>query len=306
MRLQVTVRGQSEREALTAKIAAELSQLQLADLAAVPGPRADTTASAQRFYYRGKSGVNFDADDEDQILVRASPQQIDRLLTDLAAPGESVAMVAGPIAVQGVEKSRSVVQLLGEQQQLAAGTGEKKSGNDFLDDTSGAAAEAAPTSKAAGRSDGMMGGLLKIVGIDPKLLSAGPKPTPPSGPAPDESADEAASPDSPLSTTTVVAAADTAKLRAPAEDGATASESVPARKAALPPTPPPLVDRRLRAATESNREPAAKDGRRPATQEPLEGNVTVVVQIIQQPKPMETDKPAKPRATRPPTSKPIK
>ena len=312
VRLQVTVRDRSEREALAGKIAAELSKLQLADLAAALGPRVNTTASAQRFYYRGKAGVNFEADDEDQILVRASPQQIDRLLTDLAAPGESVAMVAGPISVQGVEKSRSVVQLLGEQQPVATRTNEKKSADAFLYDKSGAAAEASPTDKPTAPGGGMMGGLLRIVGIDPKLLSAGAKSAPPSGPAADESTDEVASPDSTLSTTTAVAAAGRAEIHAPAEPGATTSGPAAKRKAApaavmnaptLPPSPPPLVERRLRAVTESSRESAGKDDRRPAGQEVSEGNVTVVVQIIEQPKPVETDRPTKAKPDRSKASK---
>jgi len=312
VRLQVTVRDRSEREALAGKIAAELSKLQLADLAAAPGPRADTTASAQRFYYRGKAGINFEAVDEDQILVRASPQQIDRLLTDLAAPGDSVAMVAGPIAVQGVEKSRSVVQLLGEQPPVTTRTNEKKSADAFFYDKSGAAAEAAPTDKPTAPGGGMMGGLLRIVGIDPKLLSSGARSAPPSGPAADESADEVASPDSTLSPTTAVAAAGRAGIHAPAEPGATTSGPAAKRKAApaavmnaptLPPSPPPLVERRLRAVTESSRESAAKDDRRPAGQEVSEANVTVVVQIIEQPKPVETDKPAKAKSDRSKASK---
>jgi anti-sigma-K factor RskA len=324
VRLQVTVHDRSEREALAGKIAADLSKLQLADLAAAPGPRADTTASAQRFYYRGKSGVNFEAADEDQILVRASPQQIDRLLTDLAAPGDSVAMVAGPIAVQGVEKSRSVVQLLGDPpasplakggwRGVATRTNEKKSADAFFYDKSGAAAEAAPTDKPTAPGGGMMGGLLRIVGIDPKLLSAGAKSAPPSGPAADESPDEVASPDSTLSTTTAVAAAERAEPIAPAEPGATPSGPAAKRKAGpaavmnaptLPPSPPPLVERRLRAVTESSRESAAKDDRRPAGQEASEGNVTVVVQIIEQPKPAEPEKPAKAKPDRSKASKGI-
>ncbi|MFH1110572.1 MAG: zf-HC2 domain-containing protein [Planctomycetota bacterium] len=312
VRLQVTVRDRSEREALVARISAELSKLQLADLAAAPGPHADTTASAQRFYYRGESGVNFEADDEDQILVRASPQQIDRLLTDLAAPGDSVAMVAGPIAVQGVEKSRSVVQLLGEQHVVATRTNEKESADAFFYDKSGAVAEAAPTEKPTAPGGGMMGGLLRIVGIDPKLLSAGAKSAPPSGPAADEAADEVASRDSMLRTTTAVAAAGRAGIDAPAEPGATPSGPPAKGKATpaaamnaptLPPSPSPLVERRLREFTESSRESATKDAPRPAGQEVFEGNVTVVVQIIERPKPVQTDKPAKSKSDRSKASK---
>lgn len=259
VRLQVMVRDRSEREALAAKVSKELSRQRIVDLAAVPGPRTDTTASAQRFYYRGKAGVNFEAADEDQILVRASPQQIDRLLMELAGPGvagDSVAMAAGPIAVQGVEKSRSLVRLLGEQPKPTARP-ESTEYDDRLAFAEGVGpleSDGGSPENSEARDGGMLGGLLRIVGIDPDLLSTGT---------------------------------------------ASAPESAP------PPSPPPLVERRLKAVTESGRESAGKDAPPPAAPKASEAVVTVVVQIIERPKPVESDKPAKPKSDRPPTSKSI-
>jgi len=272
VRLQVTVRDRAQREAVATRIAAALSSQHLADLASVPGPRADTTGSVQNFYYRGKGGVNFEAADEDQILVRASPQQIDHLLTGLSQPNqpeESVALVAGPITVQGVEKSRSVVQLLGEQQKTGVSQSETK------------------------RDGGLVGGLLKIVGIDPTLLSSGAKSIAEPGVAPAESAAQAASRDSPkdaVDETSVADAEETAKSHR-AEAKTKAAVSAATHAAGQPPAPPPLVERRLQVATQSSRESGKKDDRRPAGQEVSEGNITVVVQIIESPRPAQSPQP---------------
>ncbi len=287
VRLQVTVRDRAEREAVSTRIEAALSSQRLADLASAPGAGEDTTNSVQNFYYRGKAGVNFDAANEDQILVRASPQQIDHLLTKLSEPNqpeEAVALVAGPITVQGVEKSRSVVQLLGDQQQAGLSRSETK------------------------RNDGLSGGLLKIVGIDPKLLSSGDKSATEPGVAPVESAAEAAPTDSPKvadDESSVADAEESAKShRAAAKTKVAVSTAT--RAAVQPPTPPPLVERRLRAAAESSRESAGKDDQRRGGEETPGASVTVVVQIIEQPKPVETDKPAKSKTDRAKASKGIK
>jgi hypothetical protein len=275
--LQVTVRDRAEREAVSMRIAAALSSQHLADLALAPGTSDDTMGSVQRFYYRGKAGVNFEAADEDQILVRASPHQIDRLLTELAEPGrsgESVAMVAGPIAVQGIEKSRNVVQLLGERQQGGVSRSETK------------------------RNGGLVGGLLRIVGIDPKLLSSGAESAAEPGVPPVESAAETASQDSPK-----VAADETSV--ADAEESATSHRAEAKKKAAvsaaidvpgLPPAPSPLVERRLQAATQSSRE-LGKKGDPTHSAEPtlaaVDACVTLIIQIIETPRPTQPPPPAK-------------
>jgi hypothetical protein len=252
----------------------------------------------QNFYYRGKAGVNFDAANEDQILVRASPQQIDQLLTKLSEPNqpeEAVALVAGPITVQGVEKSRNVVQLLGEQQQPGVPRNAMTRGDDSFFAKNGTTVDADRTSadQSTAPSGGMVDGLLKIVGIDPKLLSSGAKPVANTGDPPVESAAEAASQDSPkvaADKTSVADAKESAKsLRAEAKKKAAVSAATHA--AGQPPAPPLLVERRLRAVTESSRESVGKDDRRPAGQEVSSGNVTVVVQIIESPRPTQSPQP---------------
>lgn len=302
VRLQVTVRGGAEREAVSTRIAAALSSQHLADLASVPGARDDATGSVQRFYYRGRAGVNFDAANEDQILVRASPQQIDQLLTELSVPGssdETVALVAGPIAVQGVEKSRSVVQLLGERQQPGVPRNETTRGDDSLFDKNGASVDADRTSAdpSTAPSGGMLGGLLEIVGIDPKLFSSEAKPVAKTGEPSAEYA-AAASQDSAKVAADETSVADAEERgtsdRTEAKSKAAASAAVAAK--GRPPAPSPLVDRRLRAATQSSRESGKTSDSIPSA-EPAwaaEGAyVTMIIQIIESPKPTQPPPPAK-------------
>jgi len=163
----------------------------------------------------------------------------------------------------------------------------------------------AGASRSETKSDGgLVGGLLKIVGIDPTLLSSGAKSAAEPGVAPLESTAEAAPKDA-AAETAVADAEDSAQShRAEAKKKAAASAATHA--AGQPPAPPPLVERRLRAAAESSRESAGKDDLRRGGEETSGTSVTVVVQIIEQPKPVETDKPAKPKPARPPTSKTIK
>ena len=167
----------------------------------------------------------------------------------------------------------------------------------------------AGASRSETKSDGgLVGGLLKIVGIDPTLLSSGAKSAAEPGVAPVESAAEAAPADSPKDAadeTSVADAEESAKShRAEAKTKAVASTATHA--AGQPPSPPPLVERRLRVAAESSRESAGKDDQRRGGDETPGTSVTVVVQIIEQPKPVETDKPAKAKPDRSKASKVIK
>ncbi len=279
VRLQVAVRNRTEREAVTANIAAALSNQRVTDLAVNSGWRADAPPSDQRFYIRGESGVNFKAAGEDQILVHASPQQIDGVLNELSASGHAVALVAGPIAVQGVDKSRSVVQLLGEQRQAAASPAEEKLGR-LSSERIAALADEKPPAPADGANGGSLEGLLKIIGIDPKLVDSADK----------SAATESESSGFRRNEADVVASADDAAKEPTV--GGKEGERVAAKSAApvaerQPPAPPPLVDRRLQEAVGS-RQPADKDAAAQPAESP-QANLTVVVQIIEQ------SSPAKPR-----------
>ncbi len=303
LRLQVRVRGGAEREAVSTRIAAALSGQQLADLASVSGAGGDTTGSVQRFYYRGQAGVNFDATNEDQILVRASPQQIDQLLTELSSPDrsdETVALVAGPIAVQGVEKSRSVVQLLGDRWQPGAPRNEMTRGDELVSDKDGATGDVDRTSadESTAPSDGMLGGLLKIVGIDPKLLSSEAKPSAEPSNSLGESAAEAAS-----QVSTNVAVGETSVADAKERDSlhrkeakSKAAKSVAIAAKGQLPAPAPLVERRLQAASRSSGE-SGKTGDSIPSVEPAwaaqDAYVTMIIQIIETPSPTQPPPSAK-------------
>ncbi len=268
LRLQVTVRNQAEREKVATRVAVALSNQQVSDLASPSGAR---TPSGTRFFFQGKAGVNFKAANEDQILVHASPRQIDHLLTDLAAEGglgDSVAMVAGPISVQGVAKSRSVVQLLGEQRQAdVPGEGTMRN-----DETGSIEGTDLAINKSETRDDALTDGLLKIVGIDPKLLSSESGAAVKQGGPPTERAGDVGLIDSTDVAAERTLAAEAERAKIPAEGAGKPSNASAANHVHLQPSPPPpLVERRWREVTESSK------------LEVLEPNVTLIVQIIENP-----------------------
>jgi len=311
VRLQITVRDEPEREAVATRIAAALAQQQLADLALAPAARADKTGSLQRFYYRGKAGVNYETAAEEQILVRASPQQIDQLLTELSGPNrpeEAVAFVAGPITVRGVEKSRSIVQLLGEQQGGVSRNESKSNDPSNLGEKVAAAdADRSPADKPAAPNGGLADGLLKIVGIDSELLTEGPKSADEPVDLSEKSTAEAGSRRSPDDAADELADADAARSGTPlegkAKTAATTSAAAPASR--QPPSPPSLVDRRLRAA-ESSRE-SGKDVDRTRRAEPTsavaDASVTLIIQIIETTLANQPPPPAKTKPDPPPSRK---
>ena len=303
LRLQVTVRGGAEREAVSTRIAAALSSQRLADLASVSGAGGDTTGSVQRFYYRGQAGVNFDAVNEDQILVRASPQQIDQILTELSAPDrsdESVALLAGPLAVQGLEKSRNVVQLLGDRQQPGALREEMTRDDELFFDKKGAMADADQTltDPSTAPSGGMLGGLLKIVGIDPKLISSEARHAGESDDASVEFAAEAASQDAVKDAAGETSVADAGEIGAKSKAGAPSVTRAAGQSSAAS----PLVERRLRAAAQSSRESDKTSDSTPSA-EPAsaveDAYVTMIIQIIESPRPTQPAPPALPKPAPP-------
>jgi len=310
VRLQVMVRDQTQRETVTTRIATALSSQHLVDLASAPGGRTDTTGTVQNFYYRGKAGLNFEAAHEDQILVRASPQQIDSLLAGLSEPNqpeEAVAMVAGPITVQGVEKSRNVVQLLGDQQRSSVPRSAMTRGDESSFDENGTTLDADRTSvdQPTATSGGMIGGLLKIVGIDPNLLSSEARPLANSGGPSVETGAKDSTEETADETSVVVAKESAISQKVEAKNKTTVSADT--QGARQPPVPPPLVERRLRVATQSSRESDQRvepTNRAEPTGATIEASVTLIIQIIESPSPAQspklpTTKPEPPSARKP-------
>jgi hypothetical protein len=208
------------------------------------------------------------------------------------------------------------VQLLGDQQQPGVPRSELTRGDDLFFDKNGATVDADRTSadQSTAPSGGMLGGLLKIVGIDPKLLSSGAKPVAKTGGPSAESAAESESQDYSKDTADAVSVAHATKngltakeVETPRTAGAKAetAKSVSTNARELPPAPPPLVERRLREAVGSSRGSVGKDDRPRGGDESPEANVTVVVQIIERPKPSAPTKPAKAKSELPSTSKTV-
>ena len=174
IRLKITVASVSQRDALLARLTLQLARQNVADLAKTDGGRAeDRIKHLESFFVGGRGGFNH-APSERQLLVRATPNEIDDLLTIVGKfvdHPKDIRLAAGPVKVDGLERSRNLFNML---------AGEPQS-------TGGAPAKMSPAVASMEKSVGVVGGaassasadmrfvdeLLRSVGVDPQLLSAG-------------------------------------------------------------------------------------------------------------------------------------
>ena len=174
IRLKITVASVSQRDALLARLTLQLARQNVADLAKTDGGRAeDRIKHLESFFVGGRGGFNH-APSERQLLVRATPNEIDDLLTIVGKfvdHPKDVRLAAGPVKVDGLERSRNLFNML---------AGEPEA-------TEGAPAKMSPAVASMGKSVAVVGGapssasadmrfvdeLLRSVGVDPQLLSAG-------------------------------------------------------------------------------------------------------------------------------------
>lgn len=162
LRLQLNVKDAKEADALVERVSRKLSQEKVANLAT----KSDAGSASQAgFYLRGSPGKNFEAVGESQVLVRATPTQIEQILGEVAAvkPADSDAtLVAGPLKVRGMAKSQQVFSAT-QQMQVAA-------------DSSIARQEtSARREKKATPSNDLIKGIVEIIGLDASMLESGEK-----------------------------------------------------------------------------------------------------------------------------------
>ncbi len=109
-------------DAAQAASAREAFKLQLAsqglvDADAMTVRTQATKLRGQSFYYQGKAGTNFQADNQSQMLVRIPVGQMKTLLNNISIEGvvdKDVALSAGPIVVQGLARAQSSVSYFGQ------------------------------------------------------------------------------------------------------------------------------------------------------------------------------------------------
>ncbi|MHC4696492.1 MAG: hypothetical protein ACYTFA_07115 [Planctomycetota bacterium] len=113
VRLQLTMRDEARREALTGRMVNYLNKRRITDLSA------DKTKGRKRrrptggFFYRGQPGTNFDDTNQRQILVRVPRRELDGLFAQVAEDAEAaeeVALVSGATVVSGLGEARNVLR----------------------------------------------------------------------------------------------------------------------------------------------------------------------------------------------------
>ncbi|RME36652.1 MAG: hypothetical protein D6788_11160 [Planctomycetota bacterium] len=113
VRLEVHARSRSARDEIASRLVAYLAEASLTDAGTL-----ETAASksaprrVEAFFYRGRSGVNFRAHNEQQILVRAPKKTLKTMLdqlADLASGGERIALQAGPARMRGAANVRAAL-----------------------------------------------------------------------------------------------------------------------------------------------------------------------------------------------------
>ncbi len=169
--LQVAVAGESNRDTVTAKLVAYLEGGRSIDLREIT-LGADKTArgvSKGAYHYEGKDGKNFSNEGERQILIRATREQLDGLLDELArATGDSdrIALSAGPLSMKGVARSRAALYGLEASPQFAYTTSDDV-GSSVPQRTE---LDVAPRQNEAVPPGGLLEGVLRVAGIDPGMF----------------------------------------------------------------------------------------------------------------------------------------
>ncbi len=166
VRMQVPVRDAAEQTELASRLTRRLADQRVVDLAKqTPSPSRN-----EAFFLRGSPGVNYAPAHQTQILVRATPQQIDEVLAEVGRAARSPAsanLQFGPANVRSVEKSREFIQIIAQHTPV---------------DTKDAATEsAAPKAPPGDPSLAWLEDILEKIGVDPR--SATPSAEVAAGPA---------------------------------------------------------------------------------------------------------------------------
>ncbi len=112
IRLQVPVATEGAADAAVEEVVAFLAGRQAMDLSQVQGANANVGNRANAAFLTGKPGVNFHAENQRQILVRAPKGEVAGLLDRLAeetASSDQVVLAAGPFSIRGVDNVQAAL-----------------------------------------------------------------------------------------------------------------------------------------------------------------------------------------------------
>jgi hypothetical protein len=170
VRLQIAVKDEAERARLAERLAGRLHAAQIPDLSKAPGGASAGEMTAYGFFLRGQPGRNFPQARHEQLLVRASGEQIAEVFADLpeAQRPEAVELQAGALRVRGLARSQQVLQVITES---AAEDTELSAKAPPTVDSQMAADRAEPADGSTSADQRFLNDLLRGVGIDPELLA---------------------------------------------------------------------------------------------------------------------------------------
>ena len=172
--VQVAVADTRTQAALADKVSRRLSAAKLVDLSQVSRKDQPAASAGQNgFFLRGKAGSNAIAPGEEQLLVRASPDQIAQVFRELPeSAGESpVELKAGTLNVRGRERSQQVLQVLSGAPAYADAFSRSRARTEPVA-AARAEGESKPVDATRTADEKFLDDLLRGVGIDPELLLA--------------------------------------------------------------------------------------------------------------------------------------
>lgn len=113
VRIQLTARDAQERDRLLSQVEKRLQSENVVELAALGESRGRRDEVPPSVYVKGSPGTNFLDASQQQLLVNALPEQIDRVLDEVqktAAQPESVELAIANKKTRGIANSRSELQ----------------------------------------------------------------------------------------------------------------------------------------------------------------------------------------------------
>ena len=122
VRLRLTSTDARSGRAITSRLLSRLAKMGAIDAAFAPERRSADGARVASLFYRGKAHQNFGEGGGTQILVRASPRQLNELLRDVSRESKtlsSVRLSSGPLVVHGLAGVRGALAWLAANGEFA-------------------------------------------------------------------------------------------------------------------------------------------------------------------------------------------
>lgn len=122
VRLHLQSTDARAERSVTSRLLSRLAKMGLIDAALTPKARSVDDARVGGLFFRGAAHQNFGEGGGTQILVRATPRQLDELLREVSREAKTVSSVklsSGPLVIRGLPGVRGALARLGTSRELA-------------------------------------------------------------------------------------------------------------------------------------------------------------------------------------------